>query len=331
MKDSISSVLELVGNTPLVKLRSLSGEFQTGIYGKLEFMNPSMSMKDRVILYIIEKAEKDGLLKPGMMLVDATSGNTGLSIALIALLKGYRCTLTVKDSSAQAKIQQLQLYGARVIKCPAGVPPDHPLSYYSVARRIVEENDDAFFVDQNYNPLHFEAHYHGLGAEIWRQTGGKITHFFGSASTGGSISGAGAYLKEKNKDIKVVCADSHGSVLKPYHETGVYRKELKKKTPLEGVGKDIIPGVFRPEYIDDCIEVDNGRSVRNALNLLQQEGLFIGGSGGAAIDALIQYFEKNPAQKGGIAVVNFPDHGIKYMGKLYKIEKEAENAADLFT
>ncbi len=331
MKRVLPSIIKLIGNTPLVKLHALSEEYQTDIYAKLESCNASMSIKDRVVLYIVEKAEKEGRLKPGMTLVDATSGNTGLSIALISLLKGYKCMITVKDSSAEAKIKQLQLYGARVIKCPSGVPPDHPLSYYSVARRIVEETPDAFFVDQNYNPDHFEAHYRGLGPEIWSQTDGKITHFFGSASTGGSVSGIGAFLKEKNPGVKVICADSNGSVLKPYHETGVYNKELKKKTPLEGVGKDIIPGVFRPEYIDMCLEVDNDSSIRNSLDLLHNEGIFVGGSGGAAIDALKKYFDQNPHERGGFAVVNFPDHGIKYMGKIYDVEEEAEDASHLFS
>lgn len=329
LKPLYNSLLETIGNTPLVRLHQLSDELNCEVYGKLESFNPSMSIKDRIVHYIIEKAEKEGLLKPGMTIVDATSGNTGLSIAIIALIKGYKCILTVKDSSAEAKITQLQLYGARVIKCPAKVKPEDPLSYYSMAQKIVDETPNAFFLDQNHNDNHFQAHYHGMGNELWEQTEGKITHFFTSASTGGTVSGTGTFLKEKNSKIKVICADSKGSVLKPFHEEGKYYKELKKQTPLEGVGKDIIPSVFRINAIDECIEINNEMSIKNAQELLLNEGIFAGGSSGAAIDALKQYVAKYPDEKIGIAVLSFPDHGLKYMGKLYNSEVAAENAADL--
>jgi cystathionine beta-synthase len=330
MNKPIHNLLATIGNTPLVRLNKLSSIYNCEVYGKIESFNPSMSVKDRIVNFIIEKAEKEGKLKLGMTIVDATSGNTGLSIALIALIKGYKCTLTVKDSSAAAKIEQLQLYGARVIKCPAKVKPDDPLSYYSMAKKIVAENPNAFFLDQNHNNNHFEAHYYGTGNELWQQTDGKISHFFASSSTGGTVSGVGAFLKNKNKAIKIICADGKGSVLKPFHEEGIFYKELKKQTPLEGVGKDIIPSVFRIESIDECIEVDNEQSIQNAMDLLSDEGIFAGGSSGAAIDAFIQYRKKHPDEKITLAVLNFPDHGLKYMGKLYNPSKEAENAADLF-
>jgi len=281
MKKPIENLLFTVGNTPLVHLRKLSQQYACEVYGKMECFNPSGSVKDRVVKYIIEKAEKEGKLKAGMTIVDATSGNTGLSIAMISRIKGYKCILTVKDSSAKAKIQQLQLFGARVIACPAKVAPDDPLSYYSAAQKIVDENPDAFFLNQNHNQNHFEAHYNGTGKEVWKQSDGKISHFFASASTGGTISGTGCFLKEQNPEIKVICADSKGSVLKPYHRDRIYYSELKKQTPLEGVGKDIIPSVFRPEYIDECVEVNNENSIQNAKDLLEEEGIFVGGSGGA--------------------------------------------------
>jgi cystathionine beta-synthase len=330
LKPMYKSLLQGVGNTPLVRLNHLSDEMGIEIYGKVEAFNPSGSIKDRVVNYIINKAETEGRLKPGMTIVDATSGNTGLSIALVALIKGYQCILTVKDSSAAAKIEQLQLYGARVIKCPAGAKPDDPLSYYSMAKKIVDEDPNAFFLNQNHNQNHFEAHFYSTGNELWQQTEGKITHFFASASTGGTVSGTGAFLKSQNPKIKVVCADSEGSVLKPYHEEGIYYKELKKKTSLEGVGKDIIPSVFKTDIIDECMLIDNDSSIQNAKDLLVQEGIFAGGSSGAAIDALKKYVQKHPHEKIDLAVLSFPDHGIKYMGKLYNADAPAENAEDLF-
>jgi len=330
MNKPINNLLKTIGNTPLVRLNKLCNDFNCEVYAKLESFNPSMSVKDRIVNYIIEKAEKEGILKPGMTIVDATSGNTGLSIALIALIKNYKCILTVKDNSAKAKIQQLQLYGARVIKCPAKAKPEDPLSYYSMAKKIVKETPNAFFLDQNFNNNHFKAHYNSTGKELWNQTDGKISHFFTSASTGGTVSGTGAFLKKKNPNIKIICADGKGSVLKPFHEEGIYHKELKKQTPLEGVGKDIIPSVFHADIIDECIEVNNEKSIKNALEVLKNEGIFAGGSSGAAIDAFKQYRKKYPEEKISMAVLNFPDHGLKYMGKLYTPESEAENAADLF-
>lgn len=330
MNKPIPNLLSTIGNTPLVRLNQLSTIYNCEVYGKLESFNPSMSVKDRIVHYIIEKAEKEGKLKPGMTIVDATSGNTGLSIALIALIKGYKCILTVRDSSAAAKINQLQLYGARVIKCPAKSKPDDPLSYYSMAKKIVDETPGAFFLDQNHNNNHFEAHFNSTGKELWKQTDGKISHFFASASTGGTVSGTGAFLKTQNPKIKIICADGKGSTLKPFHEDGVFYKELKKQTPLEGVGKDIIPAVFHTDSIDECFEVDNEKSVQNALDLLKNEGIFAGGSSGAAIDAFIKFKEKYSDEKIELAVINFPDHGVKYMGKLYNPDAEAENAADFF-
>ncbi len=329
LKPLYNSLLEGIGNTPLVRLNNLSKEFNCEVYGKIEAFNPSMSIKDRVVDYIIDKAEREGRLKPGMTIVDATSGNTGLSIALVALIKGYKCILTVKDSSAAEKITQLQLYGARVIKCPAKAKPKDPLSYYSMAQKIVDETPNAFFLDQNHNDNHFQAHYHSTGNELWQQTDGRITHFISSASTGGTVSGTGTYLKEKNPKIKIICADSKGSVLKPFHEDGKYYEELKKQTPLEGVGKDIIPSVFRSSIIDECMEIDNDASIECAKDLLRQEGIFAGGSSGAAVDAFKKYMQKYPDEKVGMAVLSFPDHGIKYMAKLYKSGVKSEDAADL--
>ncbi|MCK5536218.1 MAG: cysteine synthase family protein [Bacteroidales bacterium] len=329
LKPLYNSLLEGIGNTPLVRLNHLSDEFNCEVYGKIESFNPSMSIKDRVVNYIIDKAEKEGRLKPGMTIVDATSGNTGLSIALVALIKGYKCILTVKDSSAAEKITQLQLYGARVIKCPAKAKPEDPLSYYSMAQKIVDETPNAFFLDQNHNDNHFQAHYHSTGTELWQQSDGRITHFFSSASTGGTVSGVGTYLKEKNPNIRIICADSKGSVLKPFHEDGKYYKELKKQTPLEGVGKDIIPSVFRSSIINECMEIDNEDSIQCAKDLLREEGIFAGGSSGAAVDAFKKYMAKYPNEKVGMVVLSFPDHGIKYMAKLYKSGIKSEDAADL--
>lgn len=330
MKKRIENLMSVVGNTPLVHLRKLSLKYDCEVYGKLEYFNPSASIKDRIVKYIIEKAEKEGKLKAGMTIVDATSGNTGLSIAMMARIKGYKCILTVKDNSARAKIQQLQLFGARVIACPAKVAPDDPLSYYSAAQKIVDENPDAFFLDQNHNQNHFEAHYESTGKELWEQSNGKISHFFASASTGGSISGSACFLKEQNPEIKVICADSKGSVLKPYHEEKIYYNELKKETPLEGVGKDIIPSVFRPEFIDECLEVNNENSIQNAKEVLEEEGIFVGGSSGAAIDAFKQYREKHRDEKMGFVVIIFPDYGLKYMEKLYQTNVAIEKASDLY-
>ncbi len=327
----VENLLATIGNTPLVKLRHLSDTHGFPIYAKIESFNPSMSIKDRAVCHIIEEAEKSGELKPGMTLIDATSGNTGLSIAFIALIKGYKCVLTIKDNSAPSKIKQLQMYGARVIACPVGVKSDDPLSYYSMAKYLADTIPNSYFIDQNNNPKHLEAHYTGLGPELWEETAGKLTHLIASASTGGCISGVGKFLKEQNKNIKVICADSKGSVLKPFHLSGAMSASVAKKTILEGVGKDIIPKVFRTEYIDECIEIEDHKSIYYAQELLKREGLFIGGSAGASIDALLKYIAKNPKEKIGMAVLIFADHGIKYMGKLYEVAELPESAEQVRT
>ncbi len=322
-----NSILDLVGNTPIVRLPYFSDKYGCEVLAKLECFNPSLSIKDRIVKYIIEQAEKTAQLKPGMTLVDATSGNTGLAIAQIALAKGYKCILTVKDSSAKAKIDQLLAYGAEVILCPAVVKHDHPESYYSVAKRLSDQNSSYFYLNQNHNQQNAQAHYLTTGKEIYEQTNGLLTHVFSSASTTGTISGIANFLKSKNTDIQIICADAKGSVLKPYVETGQFNDQLKKQTKLEGVGKDIIPSIFKSDLIDHVYTIDDERSEQLLQELLKKEGVFCGGSSGAVLHALDQYASK--LKTTDQVVLIFADHGLKYLNKHFSSTLQPKQASEV--
>src|SRR6056297_703490 len=250
-----NSILEAIGNTPLVKLHNVTGDLPLTVAAKVEYLNPGQSIKDRIALQMIEDAEEKGLIKPGGTIIEGTSGNTGMGLALAAAVKGYNCIFTTTDKQSQEKIDLLRALGAEVRVCPTNVEPDDPESYYSVAKRLSREIENSYYPNQYDNLSNTKAHYKTTGPEIWEQTEGKITHYVAGMGTGGTISGVGKYLKEKNPDIKVIGIDSYGSVYKKYFETGEFDKNEIKPYMTEGIGEDIIPGTIDFDYIDDVIQV----------------------------------------------------------------------------
>lgn len=325
--NSQSSILASIGNTPLVKLQGISKSLNTSVYAKLEGLNPGLSIKDRTVLCMIEQAESEGKITPGVStIVEASSGNTGYSLAMICGIKGYKCIVTIKDKASKEKINMIKAMGAEVVLCPSGVKPEDPNSYYSKAKTISERIENGFYINQNFNLYNQKAHYKTTGPEIWEQTKGEITYLISPASTGGTISGIAKFLKEKNSNIKVISADSEGSVLKKYHETNEYDTSLKKKTWLEGVGKDIIPPNISMEHIDEFLIVNDERSVENIIHLAKTEGIMAGGSSGAAMEALCQI--KDRLTPDDVVVLVFSDHGSKYLSKFYDTEWQVDNGVE---
>jgi len=310
-----TNILELIGNTPLVKLNKIVASLDAQVYAKLEYYNPSLSTKDRIALKIITDAESKGLLKKGGTLVEATSGNTGASIALISQVKGYKCVLCVKDTISKEKYNLLKTFGAKLVLCPANVMPDHPDSYYSKAEAIVDKTPDAYYVNQNFNKLNKQAHYETTGKEIWEQTNGKVTYLIAAASTGGTISGVGTYLKEKNPGIKIIGVDTKESILKHYHENNDFDKNKMYRSGIEGVGKNIITGNFDFDIIDEFIYVDKEDSAENVRKLVLDDGIWAGHSSGAALQGLFNI--KNRLNKNDFVVVIFSDHGSRYLSKIF--------------
>jgi cystathionine beta-synthase len=312
-----NSVVELIGNTPLVKLNKLTKEKKGNFYAKLECFNPGHSAKDRIALHIIEDAERKGLLKPGATIVETTSGNTGFSLAMISRLKGYKCILSVSDKSSQDKIDMLKAMGAEVHVCPANVAADDPRSYYEVAKRIQKETPNSIYINQYFNDLNIDAHYCSTGKEIWEQTQGTVTHVVVCSGTGGTISGIGRYLKEKNADIKILGVDAVGSVLKKYHETREFDENEIAPYKIEGLGKNLIPTATDFDIIDQYIKVTDKESALMARNLALEEGLFMGYTSGACMQATLQYADLGLFDESSIIVLVFPDHGSRYMSKIY--------------
>lgn len=308
------NILDLIGKTPMVKLRKMSELSRTHVYAKMECFNPGQSVKDRIAYHMINRAEMDGKLRKGSTIIEATSGNTGFSVAMISAMKGYKCILTVKDKASEDKVKMIKALGAKVIKCPSGVPGNHPDSYYSRAQKLSEEIPGAYYLNQNFDKGNSEAHYLTTGPEIWEQSEGRITHFVASASTGGTISGAGKFLKERNPNIKIYGVDSEASILKQYHETGTYT-EPKTSSSLEGVGKNIIPSNVNFEIIDEFIKVSDRDSSMAARYLARTEGIMAGYSSGAVLAALWQL--RSTIEVGDFLVVLFPDHGSRYLTKIY--------------
>ena len=271
----LSSILVAVGNTPLVKVSRLSKGLKADVLAKVEFFNPGGSVKDRIAFSIVDAAEKDGSLKPGGTIVESTSGNTGAGLAMVAALRGYKAILTMPDKMSAEKVRMLKAFGAEVIVTPTAVPPESRESYYSVDKKIVKETPNSILANQYFNPKNPETHYQSTGPEIWEQTDGKIDYFVASLGTGGTISGCGKYLKEKNPDIKVIGADPIGSILKEYF----YTKKMTEATPykVEGIGEDILPGTLHFEYIDEIVEVSDKESFNMARRVAREEGMFIGG------------------------------------------------------
>jgi cystathionine beta-synthase len=316
-KKVFNNVLELVGNTPLIKLNKITSSFKGNYYAKVEAFNPGHSSKDRIALYIIEQAEKKGILKPGDTIVETTSGNTGFSIAMVSIIKGYKCILAVSSKSSADKIDMLKTMGAQVYVCPAHVPADDPRSYYEVARRLHEETEGSVYINQYFNELNIDAHYHSTGPEIWNQTEGKITHLIACSGTGGTISGIGKYLKEQNPDIKIIGVDAYGSVIKKYHETQEFDEKEIYPYRIEGLGKNLIPTATKFEVIDEFIKVTDEESAHTAREIASTEGLFVGYTSGAAMQAIKQLNEDETFTKDSNVVVVFPDHGSRYMSKIY--------------
>ncbi|MFB9053769.1 PLP-dependent cysteine synthase family protein [Formosa undariae] len=311
------NVLDLVGNTPLIKLNKITSQINGDFYAKVEAFNPGHSSKDRIALYIIEQAEKQGLLKPGDTIIETTSGNTGFSIAMVSIIKGYDCILAVSSKSSADKIDMLKTMGAKVYVCPANVSADDPRSYYEVAKRLHEEIKGSVYINQYFNQLNIDAHYLSTGPEIWKQTEGKITHLVACSGTGGTISGTAKYLKEQNPNIKIVGVDAFGSVLKKFHETKVFDEKEIYPYRIEGLGKNLIPTATDFDIIDEFVKVTDEESAHTARQIAKSEGLFVGYTSGAAMQAILQLGKVKKFSKNDVVVVIFPDHGSRYMSKIY--------------
>tara|TARA_A100001011_G_C14321603_1_gene851020 strand:+ start:6577 stop:7629 length:1053 start_codon:yes stop_codon:yes gene_type:complete len=311
------NILELIGDTPLIKLNRIVKGFKGNYYAKFEAFNPGHSNKDRIANYIIQEAERKGILKPGNTIIETTSGNTGFSLAMVSVIKGYDCILAVSSKSSKDKINMLSAMGAQVHVCPANVPTDDPRSYYEVAKRLNNEIKDSVYINQYFNELNIEAHYNSTGPEIWKQSNGQITHLVASSGTGGTISGSAKYLKEKNSNIQIIGVDAYGSVLKKYHET----QELDPKEiypyRIEGLGKNLIPGATDFDLIDQFIKVSDEESAHTARKVTRSEGIFVGYTSGAAMQAVCQLSKNNYFDENSEVVVIFPDHGSRYMSKIY--------------
>ena len=314
---SCKNALDLIGKTPLVKLNKILKEIPGNFYAKLEAFNPGHSNKDRIALHIIESAEKKGLIKPGCTIIETTSGNTGFSLAMVSVIKGYNCVLAVSSKSSPDKIDMLKAMGAKVYVCPAHVNADDPRSYYQVAKRLHEEIKGSFYINQYFNSLNTEAHYKTTGPEIWAQTNGSITHLVASSGTGGTISGIGKFLKEKNPMIKIIGVDAYGSVLKKYHETKEFDDSEIYPYRIEGLGKNLIPTATNFDIIDLFEKVNDEESAHSSREIALKEGLFVGYTSGAAMQAVKQLSKDKIFDKNSNVVMIFCDHGSRYMSKIY--------------
>lgn len=315
--NAYNNILELVGNTPLVKLNKVAKDFTGNFYAKVESFNPGHSSKDRIANHIIEEAERKGILKKGSTIVETTSGNTGFSIAMVSIIKGYKCILAVSSKSSSDKIDMLRAMGAVVYVCPAHVSADDPRSYYEVAKKIHKETKDSVYINQYFNQLNADAHYKSTGPEIWNQTNGNITHLVVCSGTGGTISGTGKYIKEQNPNVKVIGVDAYGSVLKSYHETGKVDQEEIYPYRIEGLGKNLIPTATDFSVIDKFIKVTDEESAHMARTIAKTDGLFVGYTSGAVMQAVKQLSKEGEFTKDSNVVVIFPDHGSRYMSKVY--------------
>ncbi|AOW19568.1 PLP-dependent cysteine synthase family protein [Urechidicola croceus] len=311
------NILELIGETPMIKLNKITKDLDGEFLVKFEGYNPGHSTKDRIALYIIEKAEEQGILKPGNTIIETTSGNTGFSLAMVSISKGYECILAVSSKSSKDKIDMLKAMGAKVYVCPANVSADDPRSYYQVAKRLHSETANSVYINQYFNQLNIDAHYATTGPEIWEQTGGKITHLVAASGTGGTISGTARYLKEHNPNIKILGVDAFGSILKKFHETGEFDSKEIYPYRIEGLGKNLIPTATNFEIIDKFEKVTDEDSAHRAREIALTEGIFAGYTSGAVMQAVMQYAEAGEFTKDSRVVVIFPDHGSRYMSKIY--------------
>jgi cystathionine beta-synthase len=315
--NAYNNILDLIGNTPLVKLNSITKNLKGNFFAKVEAFNPGHSSKDRIAHYILEEAERKGILKKGDTIIETTSGNTGFSIAMVSIIKGYECILAVSSKSSNDKIDMLRSMGAKVYVCPAHVSADDPRSYYQVAKRLHEETKGSIYINQYFNELNIEAHYKSTGPEIWKQTNGNITHLVACSGTGGTISGTARYLKEQNPDVKIIGVDAYGSVIKKYHETGELDTEEIYPYRIEGLGKNLIPAATDFESIDKFIKVTDEESAHTAREISKTEGIFAGYTCGAVMQAVKQLDKDNEFDEKSQVVVIFPDHGSRYMSKIY--------------
>ena len=330
------NILETIGNTPLVQLNSVTKEIDALVLAKVETFNPGNSVKDRMALKMIEDAEADGSLKPGGTIIEGTSGNTGMGLALAAIIKGYKCIFVISDKQSKEKMDILRAVGAEVIVCPTNVEPEDPRSYYSVSKRLGAEIPNSWYVNQYDNPSNALAHYEQTAPEIWEQTDGKITHLVVGVGTGGTISGIGKYLKEKNPNIKIWGIDTYGSVFKKYHETGIFDENEIYPYITEGIGEDILPKNVDFSIIDGFTKVTDKDAAVYTRKIAKEEGIFVGNSAGSAIKGLLQL--KEHFTKDDVVVVLFHDHGSRYVGKMFNddwmrergfLDEEVTTAADL--
>ncbi|OYU94160.1 MAG: cystathionine beta-synthase [Bacteroidetes bacterium B1(2017)] len=309
------NILETIGNTPLVKINKLTKDLPCTVLAKIETTNPGNSIKDRMALKMIEDAEKDGRLKPGYTIIEGTSGNTGMGLAIAAVIKGYKCIFTTTDKQSKEKFDALKAFGAEVIVCPTDVEPEDPRSYYSVSSRLIKEIPNSWKPNQYDNLSNSAAHYEGTGPEIWEQTEGKITHLVVGVGTGGTICGTGKYLKEKNPDIKILGIDTYGSVFKKYKETGIFDKNEIYPYITEGIGEDFLPANVDFSVIDHFEKVTDRDAAIMTRRIPREEGIFAGNSAGSAMAGLLQM--RHMFKPSDVVVVIFHDHGTRYLGKMF--------------
>lgn len=310
-----NNILETIGNTPLVRLNKITAEIKATVLAKVETTNPGNSVKDRMAVQMIDDAEADGRLKPGGTIIEGTSGNTGMGLALVAIIRGYKLICVLSDKQSKEKMDILRAVGAEVHVCPTNVEPTDPRSYYSVSKRLATEIPNSWYVNQYDNPSNAKAHYLSTGPEIWEQTEGKITHFVVGVGTGGTVSGVGKYLKEQNPNIKIWGIDTYGSVFKKYHETGIFDENEIYPYITEGIGEDILPKNVDFSVIDAFEKVTDKDAAIYQRRLAKEEGIFVGNSAGSAIKGLLQF--KDQLKEDDVVVVMFHDHGSRYVGKMF--------------
>lgn len=316
----LNHITEAIGNTPLVKLNNVTKGVKPTVLVKVEYMNPGNSVKDRMAIKMIEDAEKAGVLKPGGTIIEGTSGNTGMGLALASIAKGYKCIFTLADKQSKEKMDILRAVGAEVIVCPTNVSADHPDSYYSVAKRLNEEIPNSFYPNQYDNASNAAAHYESTGPEIWEQTEGELTHFITGVGTGGTVSGISKYIKEKNPNIKTIGIDTYGSVFKKYKETGIFDENEIYSYATEGIGEDILPKNVDFSLIDEFVKVTDKDGAVMTRRLAKEEGLFVGWSCGTAVFGALEYAKNNNLTEDDVIVILLPDHGTRYLGKIYNDE-----------
>jgi cystathionine beta-synthase len=321
--DYYDSIVDTIGNTPLVRLNSVTSDLACTVLAKAEFFNPGGSVKDRIGITIIEDAERSGRLKPGGTIVEATSGNTGVGLAIAAAIKGYRCIFVMPDKMSQEKILLLRSFGARVVVTPTAVEPEDPRSYYSVANRLVAETPNAILANQYHNPINPQSHYETTGPEIWQQTRGRITHFVAGMGTGGTISGVGRYLHEQNPHVKVIGVDPIGSILYELHRSGQYTKADGYK--IEGIGEDFLPSTLDLSQVDQVVQVNDRESFMLTRRLVREEGIFCGGSCGSAVAGALKYAREQNLGAEAVLVVILPDSGSRYLSKVFDDDWMREN------